>query len=292
MASLRDEIKRIYRSGGNETRFLIINVAVFILIGLVNLFLFLYKRENELDAFINQLCLPADLNSLGELFWTPLTYQFLHIDFFHILFNMLVLYWFGKIFTQFIGNKKFPLVYIAGGLTGALFYVLAYNVFPVFESRIATANALGASASVMGIMIASAAFAPELNIRILLFGTIRLKYVALIMVGIDLLSITGNNPGGHIAHLGGAMFGLIYGLSIQQGNVFSRFFNQIKKIFRPGKRKPRMKVSYKKPVSDEDFNRERASRQKRTDAILDKISQQGYESLTKEEKDFLFNQKK
>ncbi|MFH0895684.1 MAG: rhomboid family intramembrane serine protease [Bacteroidota bacterium] len=292
MASISEEIKKIYKQGGYEIRFIFFNVAVFLFIKLVELYLYLYNKSGDLDLLVRELKLPADLNRLAETFWTPLSYQFLHVDFLHILFNMLVLYWFGKIFTSFIGNKRFPWVYILSGLSGGLFYVLAYNLFPIFEKNIAIATVLGASASVMGIMFAAAAYAPDLNIRMFLFGTVKLKYIALIMAVVDLITITDSNPGGHIAHLGGAVFGFMYGLSIKPKGIFFSFWIQVQKFFTIKKRKPRMKVSYKKTVSDDEYNKQRAQKQKRTDTILDKISQQGYESLTKEEKEFLFKQGK
>ena len=206
---------------------------------------------------------------------------------------MIMLYFGGSIFLQFLGSKKLLTIYILGGLFGAVFYILAFNFFPVFSEVSQCSAALGASASVIAILVAIAVYVPDYSVVLLLFGRIRLKYIALFFVIIDILSIEKENPGGHIAHLGGALMGFIYILflkkNIFQFNLFNNLINYFKKLLKP---KSKLKVEYKRsgrPISDDEFTKNREENQKIMDGILDKISKNGYDSLTSEEKNFLFS---
>src|SRR5688572_24707877 len=219
--------------------------------------------------------------------------MFYHENLFHILFNMLWLFWMGKIFTEYLGNKKLFSTYILGGICGAILYIIAYNFFPLFSHSVNFSFALGASAGVLAITIATATLLPDYKIGILFLGPVALKYIALISVFLDLISVSGSNAGGHIAHLGGAIFGFIYIRQLKKGRDLAKGFNRvIDKLASLLSRRSRMKVHYGRTKHDEDFVSDKKAKQEKTDEILDKISKSGYGSLTKEEKEFLFKTSK
>ena len=290
-----DEIKRMYYSGNMIIKLIFINVAVFIIINLIGLFSFLFTGHGaENLGIINWLAVPADLTSLLYKPWTIITYAFLHYDFFHILFNMLWLFWFGKIFLEFLNEKQLLNVYLLGGISGAFLYIFAYNVFPVFQASVPFSYALGASAAVYAVVVAIAAFVPDYSIILLLIGRVKIKYIAIFVVVLDFLSISGGNAGGHIAHLGGAAFGFFFAMQRKSGKDITAWFgNFTDDIAGWFKRKPKMRVTEnkfktKKPTSDLEYNAQKKVNQEVIDKILDKISKQGYNSLTKEEKEILF----
>jgi len=198
---------------------------------------------------------------------------------------MLMLYFSGLIFISFLKPNKLIFSYLFGGISGALFYVVAFNVFPVFDPLLSQSLALGASAAVMSVLFAAVAYAPDFTISLMFIGQLKLKYLAIIFVLIDLLSIRSGNAGGHIAHIGGAMFGLLYGFFLRKNFKI--------KIKNPHKfKKTKFKTKSTRPETDDEYRRRRAMQNKKMDDVLDKISQNGYKSLTKEEKDFLFRQGK
>jgi hypothetical protein len=217
--------------------------------------------------------------------------MFLHFDFFHIFFNMIVLYVGGRLFKDFLGEERLAGTYIIGGLMGALFFILSYNIFPVFSEWVSMSVAIGASASVLAIFVAVATYMPNYKLPIIIIGPIRLKYIALFFVIFDLISIDKANSGGHLAHLGGALWGFTYIALLKvgkdPGKWLSTWIRALGSLF---SRKPRMRVEYtnQRPVSDDEYNKQRIERQKQLDEILDKISRHGYESLSKEEKEILF----
>ena len=267
---------------------LLVNVGIWIMVAFANLFLWLYKSPGT-NLLVKWLAVPADWTELIRKPWTVITYMFLHERFWHLFFNVWMLWFGGMIFTRFLSQKQLALTYGLGGLVGALFFVLAYNLFPVFETAKYTAVAMGASASVLAILVAAATYKPDYGLNLLLFGQLKFKWLAIAFVVIDLLSISAENPGGHIAHLGGAVFGFVYGL------ILRRSLGQSKESKRK-KRKPKMEYTpYEEihdepqvPRSDEEYNRQKAERERDVDAILDKIAKDGYASLTPEEKEFLF----
>ncbi|MEI6764941.1 MAG: rhomboid family intramembrane serine protease [Bacteroidota bacterium] len=275
------------------SRLIIINVAVFLLVNIAGLFQFFMQipylqNGKETNILVYWLALPSNPDTLLHRPWTIISYMFLHENFLHIFFNMLMLYFGGKLFTEYLGSKKLLLTYLLGGIFGGIFYVTAYNIFPVFSNIAGISIVLGASASVLAIIIAIATFIPDYSLNMLFIGKVKFKYMALIFVALDLLSIQKDNPGGHIAHLGGAFWGFIYILALKSKVIGNNLANPFKKLFR---RKPKFKgyTSYTRPpVNEDDYNKVRADNQKKTDAILDKIKKSGYSSLTKEEKEFLF----
>lgn len=292
-----DEFKRTFSKQGALVQLIMINVGVFLFLKILGVLFFLFKQENLEQLVLSYLALPADPQMILRKPWTIISYMFLHYDFFHILFNMLWLYWFGKIFLEYLNPKKLISVYLIGGLAGGLVYVLAFNLFPAFQASVSQSIALGASAAVLAIVMAIAFYVPDYTLHLMFFGPVKLKYIALVTVLIDILSIRSGNAGGHLAHLGGALFGFLYATQLRRGkdisNGFSRFMDSLFSLF---KRRPKMKVTFKKPEgkpeTDMDYNARRAAEQRTIDQILDKIARQGYEGLSKEEKEILFKSSK
>lgn len=289
-----DELKREFRQGSVLIRLIFINIAVFLAINIAALVFWLLNIPANSGCFEEVFFLtywisvPADLPQLLMRPWTLITYMFTHEGLMHILFNLLVFYFAGKIFLMYLNEKRLLSTYIFGGLAGALFFILSYNIFPIFNESVDCAICLGASASVMAVMIAIATFVPNLEVSLILFGSVRLKYIAIIYVVVDIISIKSGNAGGHIAHLGGALWGYFYIQQYKRGRDLSFSFNKIVDSISAIFKRSRMRVEHKKPVSDSEYNKDKAKRQKKIDEILDKISKSGYDSLSREEKDFLF----
>lgn len=300
--SLFDEIKRYYSTGDTLRRLILINIGVFIFVHLFALVLFLFNLQTgQFNPVVKWLSLPAYPGDLLLRPWTVVTYMFLHEGLFHIVFNLLWLFWFGRMFLTSFRQKQLTAVYLLGGFAGGFLYILAYNIFPVFDQYKMSSLALGASAAVMAIVIAISAYKPNYAINLLLIGPVKIKYIAIVVVVLDVISIKMGNAGGHIAHLGGALFGYWFGESAKSGkNItkgFSRFLDKFFAFFKMG---PKMHVSHKKStykwgntrkMDDFEYNRRKADDQQRMDEILDKISKKGYASLSREEKEFLFRQR-
>lgn len=294
-------LKELFGGRNALSVLLLINLGVFAIISIFRLISFLYlpvpgavAEEQGLSLISQWLAVPASLQSLLYRPWTLLTYMFLHESMIHIFFNLLMLYFGGKIFMEYLGSRKLIATYLFGGIMGAIFYIASFNIFPVFSEYLDKSMALGASASVIAIIVAIATFIPNYTVNMMFIGRVKLKYIALIFVAIDLLSIEKSNPGGHISHLGGAVWGFLYIMALKKGTDMSKMFVPIgrffRKLFAP---KPKLRVSYtKRPVSDDDYNKNKAEHQKKIDAILDKISRAGYESLSREEKELLFKASK
>ncbi len=273
------------------SRLMLINIIVWVVVLFVNVLTWLFAKTDT-SLMVDWFAVPANLDTLARRPWTVFSYMFLQEGFGHLFFNMLVLYSGGVIFLRFMSQRQLINTYIAGGLTGALFFVLAYNIFPVFENVSEHAVALGASASVLSVLVAAATIKPDYEVNLLFLGRIKMKWIAIILVVVDFLSINRSNPGGHIAHLGGAFWGFIYTWMLLKGTDIYAIFN-----FKPRKKKPKFKTykspDYgKRPKTDEQYNKERAEEQIVVDNILDKIAKHGYSSLTEAEKEFLFKQSK
>ncbi|TVQ15358.1 MAG: rhomboid family intramembrane serine protease [Bacteroidetes bacterium] len=290
-SSIFSEIRDFFARGSVLSRLIGINLAIFVLVGIIRVLFFLFDAPSAYNGIINWFGVPSNTDTLLTRPWTLFTYMFLHFDLFHIFFNMFMLYIGGRLFREFLGENRMTGTYLIGGLVGAMFFILAYNFFPVFSQDKHLAVAIGASASVLAIFIAAATYMPNYELPLIILGRIRLKYIAIFFVVIDLLSIDKGNSGGHLAHLGGALWGFVYVMLLKSGKDPGKFVSMwvraIGTIFNP---KPKMRVEYrsKKPVSDEEYNRHRVENQKRMDHILDKISKHGYQSLSSEEKEILF----
>ncbi|MGE5349637.1 MAG: rhomboid family intramembrane serine protease [Actinomycetota bacterium] len=295
-----DEIKASFRHGTALTRLMYINGAVFLVIKIIEVIGVLTGSPGLAPAVISNLAVPASLSALTLKPWTVITYMFTHQGFIHLLFNLLWLWWFGKIFLSYLDQRKLVSVYIMGGLAGALLYVAVFNVFPAFAGMVNVSVAIGASASVMALVISTAVYLPDLELHLLFFGRVKLKYLALVTFLITSVFDFSVNTGGKIAHIGGALMGLAYGQGLRNGRDFGAWLNRIidffVTFFRPGRR---LKVKYKKAgasfdarkaKTDHEYNAAKAERQKEIDHILDKISKGGYDSLTREEKAILFSE--
>jgi membrane associated rhomboid family serine protease len=284
MSTLWQNIQYKMLRSGNKLNLLIgINVIVYLGINASAIVEQLFRGfgNSAILFYTNEyLLLPAFVPKLLTHFWTPLTYMFMHAGILHILFNMLWLYWMGQIFEEYLGNKRTIGLYIMGGLAGALAYLLCLNLIPAFTNSNAAVGStiVGASASVMAIVVATATLLPNYTISLILFGPVKLKWLVLVILAIDFLGIVGPNAGGEIAHLGGALLGFIYVKQLQKGHDW---IGGISNIF---KSRSKLKVAAKNTSK----NSVEYPRQDEIDRILDKISQSGYDSLSKQEKEILF----
>lgn len=291
-------IKASFHQGSSLTRLIYINCGVFLALKIVYIFFLLAGIGKDFYPIILEwIGVPADPEYLLYHPWTLFTYMFTQFEFLHLLFNMLWLYWFGSFFLNYFTERQLTGVYIWGGLVGALLYIAAYNTFPYFDEPTRLSSwAIGASASVMAIVFAVCTYLPQHKVYIFLIGPVKLIYLALFTALIDLLSIQSGNAGGHIAHLGGALFGYLFTLGIRKNKDLSYgiiyVFEKIRKLFAP---KKRMHIKYKKKVSDmndREYNEYKKTQDDRINTILDKISKSGYESLSREEKEILFKAKR
>jgi len=313
LRSIMDDMKREFSYGNMVTRIIIVNVAVFVILNLLYLFLWLGNGGDTpafYVAFKRFFMLPADGWELITHPWSIITHMFLHEGFFHILWNMLLMYWFGRIVGDFIGNQRILPLYLLGGLVGAVFFLLSANFLPNIVSG---QYALGASAGVMAIIVAAGAIAPDYIMRLLFLGDVKLKYIVAVLIFLDLIAIPAQqNTGGHMAHLGGAALGFLFVRQLQQGTDLSRPVNNFMdsmsdlfgNLFNRNQNRRGPKVAYKNPNAGRrtrpgssrgdasSDNKPNSDYQERLDAILDKIKQDGYDTLTEEEKEFLFNASK
>lgn len=291
-----------YRSNYGHVQLILVNIAVWLLVRLLGVILTLSVGAEAVQSFMLYLELPSNLSVFITRPWTIITYMFLHWDLFHILFNMLFLYWFGKLIAEYLGSDKVIKLYVLGGLTGGILYMLIYNLVPFYEDRAMDSHMLGASAGVFAVVVGAATFMPNFKFFLLLIGPVKIVYIAIFYVFISFISITGANAGGDLAHLGGAAMGYLYIRQFQKGNdlggFIMSFLGFVKSFF---VKQSKIKVSYSRNSSGRTRKSSRSSAgtagsgkpdQDEIDAILDKISNSGYESLTKDEKQKLFNASK
>ena len=289
-----DDLKLEYRSGGVVQRLIFWNVGLFV----IPLIVFSILSLSGVDlAGIDWRYSGADYLSLSsnpaDLLWKPwslLTYAFLHADFWHILFNMMMLFFAGRMFLTFFTQKQLFGLYVIAAIFAGLVFIAGYNLFPVFEGTVS--KLVGASAAVMAILIATATYAPYYEVRLMLIGTVKLWHIAIVFVVLDLINASIDNPGGHFAHLAGALMGFIYIKLLQNGTDLSKGISAVldffANLFKPRKSMPFKKVHRNAAPPVKPVKKEKDITQKHIDDILDKISKSGYDSLTKEEKDFLF----
>lgn len=291
MSSVFEDIKNNFKGGNSLTKLIYINVGVFLIASVLRVLSFLFMVNGW--EFLSYFTLPASIPLLIKKPWSIISYMFLHQSFIHLLFNMLWLYFGGQIFLSFFDNKKLISTYVLGGISGAVLFILSFNLFPVFANALPNAVALGASASVLAIIMAIATKSPNYSIRLLLIGNIKLKHIAIVSIVLDIMSIPQGNAGGHIAHLGGAFFGYLYVKQLNSGNDIANSFNKIMDNLNSYlKKDPKLKKAYSRKKSDQDYRKEKVQNQAKIDNILDKIAKSGYEGLTKEEKDILFKASK
>ena len=300
MGHIITDLKETFIRGNIFIQLIYINVSIFIIGTLINVFLQLF--QHSIPDIFGIFALPASFIRFFHQPWSIITYMFMHAGLLHILFNMLWLYWFGSLFLHFFSAKHLRGLYILGGILGGLLYMVAYNVFPLFNQEVAVSTLVGASASVLAIVAATAYREPNYRVQLFLFGAIRLKYLALVVIGIDVLSITSSNAGGHIAHLGGALAGLWFAASLSKGADLTAWINWLLDAFislfqkKTWKHKPKMKVHYGGGTTsrekDYDYNAHKKAQSDEIDRILDKLKKSGYDSLTTEEKKSLFDASK
>ncbi len=282
-----NDIKGSFRKGSVITRLIYAQLAIFLLFRGVRVILFLSGSSLDLADFF---MLPASFGGWLARPWTLISYMFLHVNFLHILFNLLVLYWFGRLFLEYYTPRQLLGLYLLGGLAGGLVYMGGYNFFPVFEGMVRSSLLLGASASVAAILIAPAFRDPNREVRLLLIGNVPLKFLALFMIISYILGISTSNPGGNLAHLGGVVAGWFFFRQERRGSDIARPFYQVADwlagLFTPRKT---VRVVHRQPPRDDyEYNRQRSADHLELNRILDKISTEGYDSLTKTEKEILF----
>lgn len=275
---------------------MLINIVVWLAVLAMNVVSWLFMTTNaEMRYYVMEfMALPASLPQLLVRPWTLISYMFLHFDVMHILFNMLWLYWFGKIFLEFLSGRQLVSVYFWGGVASAVLYMAAFNIFPVFQQNLEQSRLLGASGAVMAIVSTTAFYVPNYRLNLLFLGPVKLIYFAIIYFAIDFFSIPNGNAGGNLAHIGGAIWGIFYAYQLKNGRTWIHILEQkIKSLFT---RKPKIYFNKKSQKStknaskmnDGEYNKAKKREQEEIDKILDKISQYGYDVLSKEEKEKLF----
>ncbi len=302
-SSIWADIKREFQFGNMITRIVIVNVVIFLVVNFIMIGFYVFNRgfvPPVFDTILHRFCIGAAWQHNLYHPWVFFTNMFLHQGFFHLLWNMLYLYWFGQIVGDLIGNNRILPIYILGGLAGALMFFLSANYFPNIGQY-----ALGASAAVMAIAMTAGVMAPDYILRLVIFGEIKLKYIVGVLFVLDLIGTTATvNSGGHLAHIGGALMGYIYAKRLRAGHDMAKPINNLIDLVMNWRdllrisRRPKPKMAYKnkeKQAQDKPrerpssaFNANDANNQAHLDSILDKIKQSGYDSLSQEEKEFLF----
>lgn len=302
--SILERIKVFFSRKESLPRLILINIAVWLVLALIRSIAFLFESPGQMmdastgmgDWMMHAFALPSSLPAFLSRPWTLITYMFLHFNLWHILFNMLWLWWFGVIFVQYLSQRQLLVTYILGGIAGGLFYMLAFNIFPAFEMVRESAMALGASASVLAIVVAISFYVPNYTIHLMFLGPVKIKYIAIFSVIMDLFMLKSGNAGGHLAHLGGALWGFAWAQMLPKYDI-TRMFGWLDFSRSPGQaKKPRRKFKvYRqpdRPFTDEEYNKAKSLKQEKIDHILDKISRSGYDSLSAEEKELLFSNSK
>ena len=285
MTSLNQDIKLKLSQLNVLEKIIAVNVGIFLLAVLLNFVL--AAPQSSLTWFE----LPSDFLDFIVAPWSIISYAFIHYDFFHILFNMLWLYIIGQLFLNLFNPKLALNVYFLGAISGGLLFILCYSLFPqVFSTG---TRLVGASASVRALLIFLCAYLPSKEIRFFTFN-LKLWYFGLAIVILDVLGLFGNNAGGNLAHIGGAALGYFYAVQLRKGvdigKGFERFMDAIIAYFKTSKKSPLKTVHKNKSkvggYAKKDFDA--FNDQKKIDVILDKISKSGYDSLTADEKEYLF----
>ncbi|UXP32394.1 rhomboid family intramembrane serine protease [Reichenbachiella agarivorans] len=302
MDNLLDDFKNAWRRPNNALpQIIIINVVIFLVLAVLNIFGKIAGVEFISNFVYDQFSIPPAFADFIQRPWTLITYAFAHSlnSIFHILFNMLVLYWFGKLIVEYLGNQKLINLYVLGALAGGIIYLLVYNLIPYYIDRSNFPGMVGASAAVYAITLAAATLLPNYTFYLMFLGPVKIKYIAGFYILISFLGTVGGNAGGNIAHLGGAFIGYVYIKQLQSGTDWGLWIGGVMSFFKSlfTKQAP-IKVSHKRAKTENrsattskttSSTGHNIANQAEIDAILDKISQSGYESLSKEEKQKLFN---
>ena len=291
-----------FRKSNIVVQFIYANVALYITVVSIGVFSVLFNAAPLAGNVVGVLELPSSFVQLAYKPWTLLSYMFLHEHLSHIIWNMLALYLFGKIFMNFYSVRHFVGVYLLGGVAGGIAFLLSYNIFPYFAPYVGHSCLVGASASVLAIVVASAVRAPGYRINLFLFGSVKLSTLALVSVGISVLMLPGDNAGGNFAHLGGAFAGWVVAYMLNKGVDVTAIVNKpldaLLSCFRkrPGKQRRKGRFTYSASMgsraSDYDYNARKKAGEAEIDRILEKIKKGGYASLSEEEKKRLFDASK
>lgn len=288
--------KTIYKKFKDENivgQFIFINIAVYIIVAFIGVFATLLQWNNPVEEFMQWFKLPASFGVFITRPWTLFTYMFIHDRVMHILWNMLALYGFGRIFLSLFSVRHFVGVYILGGLLGGLFFMLSYNIFPYFAGSVSNAWLIGASASVLAVVTASATRSPAYSVNLFVFGSVRLVTIAVLVVVFSLLMLTSDNAGGHFAHLGGIFAGWLFAFMLNKGKDMTSWVNRtidfFTTLFKSRKSKKRTFTYHRNErFKDYDYNARKKDEEDEIDKILEKVKEGGYSSLTEEEKRRLF----
>ncbi|MFT7233997.1 MAG: membrane associated rhomboid family serine protease [Cyclobacteriaceae bacterium] len=301
--SILDDFKNAWNKPNNApAQLIIINVIIYLFLGILGVISRVAGFADFFDVIYRQFSIPPLFADFITRPWTIITYAFAHSlsDIFHILFNMLVFYWFSKLILEFLGNKKVISIYVLGALAGGVAYLIVYNLIPFYiDQAPMVPGMVGASAAVYAVVIAAAVFMPNYTFFLMFLGPIRIKYIAAFYVVLSIMGSTGGNAGGNIAHLGGALVGWLYIAQLKNGSDIGAwvivFIDWVKSFFVSH---PKIKVTHKaERTGPRNASASKSSgiskpAQEEIDAILDKISHSGYDSLSKEEKQKLFNASK
>lgn len=307
MTDIFSEFRNAFRKNHNGLmKLIVINLVVFFVLAFFHVLLWLAGNNTIIDKMLDWVALSPNLLTFVTRPWTILSYGFTHDlqDILHILFNMLILYFMGRLVQDYIGSHRLIGIYVLGVIFGAFFFFAFYNFIPLLASHKDTARLIGASGGVYAVIVAAATIAPETMVMLFGIFPIRLKYIAWAAIFLSFLSLAGSNTGGNAAHLGGALLGYLFVVQLRKGKDLGKPINQFldwwQGLFEP---KPKMKLTYmgekkqtvkttsqaKQNKSEQIIASGTVPSQEELDMILDKISAKGYDSLTKEEKQKLFN---
>lgn len=299
MSGIFDDFKREFSKTDNTlVRIILINVVVFLSLLLVKVIFTLGQSSEAYVWLVDMLRLPASPREFLFKPWTIITYFFTHEEIFHILFNMLFLYWFGKLVDEYLGSRRLVALYVLGGIAGGIAYMAIYNLLPYFQSQVAGSQMMGASAAAFSVAVGASTLLPNYTFNLIFIGPIRIKYIAFFYIILSLAQSIGPNAGGNLAHLGGALTGYLFIKLLQNGSDIGKPVYVVLALWTAlFRRRPPMRVTHRQ----KEVHRSTASYaatttstviempdQDEIDNILDKISKSGYESLTKEEKQKLF----
>ncbi len=281
--SIINDLKARYHNGNIVEKLIYINIAVFFLTFIFQLF---QNSTNQISWLVEWFSLDDDFSSMLKKPWSIISYGFLHADFIHILMNLMVLHFIGNLFIQYFTQKQLLQFYLLGTFFGGLLYLFSQNYFPLFEGK--SSLLVGASAAISAILIGITTYMPNYQLKLRFIGFVKLWYIAAFWIGLDIISLIGDNAGGHFAHLGGALFGFLYVNKVSNKDL--NLFDQLSSLFK-SKKSP-LKTVHKSKKKQASSVKKTDITQQQVDTILDKISKSGYDTLTKSEKEFLFKQGK
>ncbi|WP_266369219.1 rhomboid family intramembrane serine protease [Tellurirhabdus rosea] len=300
MSGLFDDFRSEFNKPNNTlVQLILINTIIFLLLLVLQVVTTLSQTSGVYNLVLNQFQLSAYLPEFVQKPWTLITYYFTHVDVFHILFNMLFLYWFGRLVDEYLGSRRLVALYMLGGLIGGLAYMGIYNLMPYFQAKVAGSGMIGASAATFAVAVGASTLLPNYTFHLLFFGPVRIKYITFFYIVLSLARSIGPNAGGELSHLGGALLGFVFIKLLQNGTDIGQplywIMDTWQGLFR---KKPPVRVTQRQrsgaSAHAATYTSAAASTtasvpdQDEIDAILDKISRSGYESLTREEKQKLF----